>query len=275
MKKLDFVFTNFNNSKYTKDAIESIQVFNKGQIRIIVVDNNSETDDVQALKVLEQTHKNVNVIYNEKNVGYFKGLNIGLKYLRKNYNTFDFVVIGNNDLLFPLDFYDSILKKRILFDKYPIISPSITTLDGVNQNPHVIKEISKLREFVLDVYHTNYFLSKLILWTAKNTHFLTGRRDQEQHPVAQEIYRGYGACYILGNLFFKNFKNLWAPTFLLYEEYFLSKQLSDKNFKIFYEPSINVIHLMHATTKMLVGKVKWQFSREAHKEYRKHTKTFY
>jgi GT2 family glycosyltransferase len=67
---------------------------------------------------------------------------------------------------------------------------------------------------------------------------------------------------------------LWAPTFLMYEEFFLSKQLADKGYKIFYEPSIKVIHLTHATTNNLPSKTKWLIARDSHKIYRKYVKIF-
>ena len=273
MKKLNFVITNYNNSKFTEDAIKSTKDFDNGLVKIVVVDNDSDKEDVEALIKIEQNYKNVKVIYSKENVGYFRGLNIGINYLRDQYpNEEAYWVIGNNDVIFPKDFYDSILKKEELFEKYPVVSPNIVTADGFHQNPHVINEISKVREFIYDIYHTNYIFAKAIIKLAKWTSSFTDRKDEEQHEIAQEIYQGYGAIYILSPLFFELFKELWSPTFLMYEEYFLSKQLSDKGYKVYYEPSIKLTHLMHATTDKLPGKVKWEFSKRAHREYRKYVK---
>ena len=106
------------------------------------------------------------------------------------------------------------------------------------------------------------------------TKSFSSRGDERQYKYAQEVYQGYGAMYILGPLFFENFEKLWAPTFLMYEEFFLSKQLSDKGFKIYYEPSIKLTHLMHASTDMLPSRQKWEFSRTSHNMYRKFVSTF-
>ena len=95
------------------------------------------------LKKTEIEFNNLTVIYSSENVGYFKGLNIGIKYLRANYSNIDWMVIGNNDVLFPELFYMSILDKKLLLKKYPVISPNIITADGFHQNPHVIKKTSK------------------------------------------------------------------------------------------------------------------------------------
>jgi GT2 family glycosyltransferase len=182
--------------------------------------------------------------------------------------------VGNNDVLFPNDFYQRLIQNKNLFFKYPVISPDIITTDGFHQNPHVIKKISKFREIIYDLYHSNYQVAKIILMIASLSKKITSRRDILFYDHPREIYQGYGACYILTPLFFKNFKQLDSPTFLMYEEYFLSLQLKNKGFKIYYEPSISLKHLMHATTNKLPGKLKWQFSRESHKLHRRTNKIF-
>ena len=95
----------------------------------------------------------------------------------------------------------------------------------------------------------------LIGYLSNATKKITDRDDEEQFEVAQTIYQGYGACYILGPLFFENFDLLWAPTFLMGEKnFFLSKQLEKKGMKVYYEPSIKVNHHDHATMSKLPSK---------------------
>jgi GT2 family glycosyltransferase len=94
------------------------------------------------------------------------------------------------------------------------------------------------------------------------------------HDVAQEIYQGYGACYLLGPEFFRHFEELWAPTFMLHEEYFLSKQLSDKGMRVYYEPSIRVQHRCCGATGKLSSRKAWETARAAQKIYRQHVKIF-
>ena len=125
--EIGFVITNYNNSNLTKGAIESINKTRNAVFKIVVVDNASDDENVQELKKTEIEFNNLTVIYSSENVGYFKGLNIGIKYLRANYSNIDWMVIGNNDVLFPELFYMSILDKKLLLKKYPVISPNIIT----------------------------------------------------------------------------------------------------------------------------------------------------
>ncbi len=272
--KIAIVLTNYNNSKLTCDAVKSILDQRSHDCKIVIVDNDSDEQNKNILNSLSADFESVKVIYNEKNSGYFGGLNVGIIWLKNNAPKYKHLVIGNNDVVFSSDFLNSIENKSNLFDKYPIISPNIITVDGFHQNPHVINSISMFREIIYDIYHSSYFLSKIVLKIAKLTKSFSSRGDERQHKHAQEIYQGYGAMYILGPLFFDNFDMLWAPTFLTYEEFFLSKQISDKGFKIYYEPSIKLTHLLHASTDMLPSRQKWEFSKASHAIYRKYVSIF-
>lgn len=269
---LDFVMTNYNNSDVTGVALESISLLGERVGRVVVVDNASRDAERHKLELLEDKYEFLDVVYQQENVGYFPGLNVGLAYLQSNRDHLEWVYIGNNDVEFPLEFCDQIDVNLHLADKYPVISPNIVTLDGIHQNPHVIEKISKLREFVYDVYFLNYYFAKAISWFAHVTRSFTDRSDELQHNVGQEIYQGHGAGYVLTPLFFQNFKQLWAPTFLMGEEFFLSKQLSDKGMCVYYEPTISMVHHYHAAMKEVPSKQVWKFGRDAHKEYRKYVK---
>ena len=270
-----FVFTNYNNSEYTIAAVRSLRACNtEHQYRVVVVDNNSRYESIDALRILRREFGNIDLILNKENVGYFKGLNVGIRHLRSNYCEVNHVIIGNNDLLFPSNYFDNLIMNFSKFNKYAVISPDIVTLDGIHQNPHVIKRIGFIREVIYDLYYYNYYLSVTIKIFSKLTNLFTDRRDEEQYEIAQEIYQGHGSCYILGPIFFENYDELWAPTFLMGEEYFLSKMLADKGLNILYEPTISVTHRCHVAIDNVPNKRIWEISREAHKIYRKYVKIY-
>lgn len=270
---LGYVCTNYNNSKYTMSAIESLVTEDtKRNIVIVVVDNNSDNGNIELLKTIEQQYANVHIIYNNENMGYFKGLNCGIHYLRQKYKDIEIIVIGNNDLVFSENFYRSIIVNKTTLEQHAVVSPNITTMDGVHQNPHVINTISKWRELIYDIYYYNYYLALIICKLAKLTKKYTSRKDEEQHEIAQEIHQGHGSCYILGPLFFKNFDELWAPTLLMGEEFFLSVQLKEKGMKVFYEPSIRVTHYCNVSVGKIPRRQLWKLSGDAHKLRRKYKK---
>ncbi len=272
--RLGFVCTNYNNCTYTREAVSSLCRNGGDRHRIVVVDNNSDEQNVKALKSLAREFERVELILNKENVGYFKGLNMGIKHLRSSEPEIDVIVVGNNDLVFPADFAECIERNLPTLERYAVLSPDIVTLDGIHQNPHVIRKIGNFREFMKSLYYANYYLALGICELAKASRSFTERRDHGHHEKAQEIYLGLGACYVLGPLFFRHFEELWAPTFMLNEEYFLSKQLSEKGFRIYYESSIKVLHHGHGSWSTVTGRKTWKIGRDAHKVYRQYVKIF-
>ncbi|MGB7083105.1 MAG: glycosyltransferase, partial [Candidatus Acidiferrales bacterium] len=175
---IGYVCTNYNNSSYTREAVCSLSKSDGYQFRVVVVDNHSDEGNVEALKALAKEFQEVELVLNTENVGYFRGLNLGIQQLRRSQPDIKIMAVGNNDLVFPADFADSVRRNLPTFEKYAVVSPDIVTLDGVHQNPHVISKISKFRKFVYDLHYANYYLAIAIRQLAKLSRGFTERPDQ-------------------------------------------------------------------------------------------------
>ena len=92
--KVGFVFTNYNNSRLTLQAIKSINE-HKGDVvcTIVIVDNKSSSSEVEQLSMGCLQEESVICIYNDKNMGYFSGLNVGIHKLNSLSSCFDFLVV--------------------------------------------------------------------------------------------------------------------------------------------------------------------------------------
>lgn len=265
--KIYYVCTNYNNTHFTINAVNSLFAQTpRFDTHAVVVDNNSCTEEGQALEEYCNEKENVDVILCKTNLGYFQGLNLGLSFVAMQNP--DVVIIGNNDLEFPPGFLEQIHKNRTLFCKHPIVSPNIITIDGIHQNPHVIERISGARELLYDIYHLNYRLGTLLIKIANLTRSITKRGDEDLWREPRHIFQGHGSVFLASKLFFQEFELLWAPTFLMGEEYFLSTQLASKGYSIYYEPKIEVVHHWHAAVKDLPRAFKWKLSRAAHYLYK-------
>tara|TARA_B100000795_G_C22800809_1_gene441824 strand:+ start:1446 stop:2300 length:855 start_codon:yes stop_codon:yes gene_type:complete len=267
-EEIGFVFTNYNNTDFTLKLLLSIDKISELNVKnVVIVDNNSNLIEKNKLLKLKSKFQFVELILNKKNLGYFAGLNCGIEKLRKK--QINCIIVGNNDLVFPNNFLKKLLNNSRLFNKYPVISPSIISIDGVFQNPHVINEISSFRKFIWDIYYSSYFMAKVVLFFSNIMNKVSKRQDVLQHDVEREILQGYGACFILTPIFFKYFKKLWTPTFLMEEEFFLRTQIFTKNFKTLYCPDISVTHHDHAAINKIPKKTFWKISKDAHIIYKK------
>ncbi len=272
--KLGYICTNFNNAGYTSKAVDSLLANQGHEIAIVVVDNRSKPEDVQQLRDIAARHTAVRLVLLDQNVGYFAGLNAGIRYLRTNFPEVKHMLVGNNDLVFGPQFVDSIVQKLPLLEQYPVVAPDIVTLDGMHLNPHVIAGTSWRRELLYDLYFAHYTLAAVMTKVARYTQRITARADLEQWRTPAVVCEGNGSCYILGPLFFAHFSELWAPTFLYGEEFFLGRQVSERGMAVYYEPTISIQHYCNASIGQLPRKAAWEHARKAHRVYRQYVRIF-
>jgi GT2 family glycosyltransferase len=266
--KVIYVFVNFNNSIESIETVESIDKFGEGGL-VILVDNCSSEEDLMKLKSRFFGHAGVIILENSQNVGYFPGLNVGINYVHNNKIYFDFIVVGNNDLSFPLSFISKLKSRQEFYRDVPVISPDIVTLDGVHQNPHVLLKIGVVREVLYDLMYSSYTLFKFFIICSKILGTVSKRGDENEFETSREIYQGYGACYILSRKYFEFWNELPNDSFLFYEEFFLAHQLESQKFKVYYDSYISLIHRLHKSTSIQPKKVMWEHARISHWKHRR------
>ncbi len=104
--RIGFAFTNYNNSALSIQAAQSIAAnCGEWECEIVLVDNASAQEERRILAEPGALPANCAVMWNERNVGYFDGLNIGVAALKEINQHFDAIVIGNNDLVFGQEFF--------------------------------------------------------------------------------------------------------------------------------------------------------------------------
>lgn len=262
--KIGLVFTNFNNSGYTEKLLDSLKSVSH-ILDVVIVDNNSAPEERSTLRKLEDKFSDfVAISFLKFNVGYFQGLNHGLSILRNRKENYRFFIVGNNDLVFDsrLEVEASTIEK--LCQEHLIISPAIVSSEGNHQNPHVRSRLSFLRKCLHDLYYVNYLVGGLLRLGKLVSGSAFDRADEESHSHAGPIEQGYGACYIVSNRFYSHFDSLFAPTFLMHEEYFLSYQLKSKGFNVFYSPVLEVRHIGKVSTGKVPSLAMYQLSKASH-----------
>lgn len=259
------IVVNYGNPEVTFECYKSVS--NNKNVCFIVVDNfSSEGQRSLLFKKFDGTP--VNIIALDSNVGYFKAINVGLLFVRQRFPNVKNFVIGNNDLVFAPNFFDIMREVEMLDNTYAVISPSITTLDGVSQNPHSIHGITRFREIVYSLYYSSYPMSQLIIKLARFFGNFAKRKDHYKNRQDQNLMLGFGACYILRSNFFEKCHALWAPTFLMGEELMLGRQLEANCFRHYFKANLQVTHLDNITISKTPTQFVWNCARNSHKTYR-------
>ena len=96
--KVSIIILTWNNSKYTKGCVDRLYKVTPPGFELILVDNNSNDSSKKVLKSLEKKYSkqghNIKCVFNEENLGFAAGNNVGLKHATK-----DYILYLNNDTL--------------------------------------------------------------------------------------------------------------------------------------------------------------------------------
>lgn len=211
MKKglVSIILVNLNKSNLTNDCIKSLQKNKYKNIEIILIDNGSADSDVANL-----TRKGVKLIEVGKNVGFARGINIGVENSKGEY-----ILVLNNDLTVAPDFLTKMLDV-LNSDK------SIGLVNG-----RILKKIGKK-----------------IVRSRHNTISLTGTVIEilDLPYPNEEMFWARGGCILYRR---KDFDIPFDPSYFIYfEDMYLSWLSRLENKKVVFVPDSELYHLPSATT---------------------------
>jgi len=119
--KVSIIILNWNGLEDTIECLESLKKVTYPNYEIIVVDNGSEGDDVKVLR--ERYRDCIHIIQNEKNYGFARGNNVGIRYaLDKGV---DYVLLLNNDTVVAPDFLDEMVRVAQSDERIGIVCPKM------------------------------------------------------------------------------------------------------------------------------------------------------
>ena len=267
MYKICFVCVDYNGWNYTRkfclSLAKQVGANVDFSLRCVVVNNSenkvSSKNLVDVLSVWDW------VIYcpADGNLGYFSGINFGLKAIDPK--DFDFVVVCNNDLEFDFEFCRKVVSQSYAKNIFSIC-PDVVTSDGFHQNPHVLKPIGLMRRLKYDLYYSHYNVAWTL--TLVKNFFRPIKSSPPQPMEGCVIHMGIGAIYVLTREFFRQFKELNYPFFLYGEEAFLSEQIHSAGGALWFDPSLRVLHAESAATSKIPRRAIYEFSRKGYSEYR-------
>lgn len=267
-----FIAVNYNGFFHTKNYIDSVLSLQKSDsddvLSIIIVDNNSKDEDYFPLKAYCDQYSQIILLRLDSNIGYFGGLNKGLEKVDQKSKMY--IVIGNNDLVFDIDFFDA-LKKIKSNSKTMVLAPNIRTLSGRLQNPHVINKVSTWHKITTALYFSNYYVARFFGYFNKYIKLfkiIISNRQSNKIHARMKIKRGIGACYVLTPLFFENFEKLDDRVFLWGEEALLSNQIESVNGETWYEPSLRITHCESVTVSHIKSKNRYSITKKSYSIYK-------
>ncbi len=141
--QLAFLVLNYKNHEETVKCIHSIRQLSLTDYAIVVVDNGSADSSAENLQRDYGQDSHIHILALPKNLGFSGGNNAGYSYIRQHLDP-DFVVVTNNDVLFPqADLYDRL---KAIYGNTPfhVFGPDIyVRQDKIHQSPLTLNLPSK------------------------------------------------------------------------------------------------------------------------------------
>ncbi len=244
-----FVILNWNKSELTIQAVKNIENVEKKTVGIIVVDNGSNASEREKLvefarkngwDILDEkgiaTSNQRILLLAEKNYGYAKGNNLGLK-LAKSIG-YEWAVVMNNDVIVEKPTVEILLEIGKAEQKIAIVGPKILDLDGKRQGPFE-------REGIYTYFFYQIFFP--ILYPFEKIRIKLHERKNSKVPFVSAYY--VMGCFMLMNLtIMEELEWFDEHTFLYGEELILAEKIKKKGYKVAYTERAYVKHIHGAST---------------------------
>lgn len=250
--KIAFVILYYKAYEDTIDCIHSVLCLdqNNFELEIVVVDNDSRDGAVDKLK---KQFKDVHYIRNDKNDGYARGNNIGIKYA-KNTLKANFVVILNSDAVIKDKQFGEKIITTYEKEQFYVMGPKVIGFyDRKNQSPISNCDDKNINKILIsnDLHYWAWKLNAIKL-------IRKFRTPNEGDYVKREIIDKYkcichGCCLIFSPLFLSRWNGFDGNTFLYKEERILFYVLHRLKCKTLYCEDLTVEHKGGTSVKKTIG----------------------
>lgn len=241
---IGIVILNYLNWKDTVECVESIFNQTYSNYRIAIVDNCSTNESSENLHKLYDNSLKVEIIDAKENVGFARGNNIGITYLRANHLV-KRILLLNSDTVMSDRSYLKVLCELKINSKCGAVGTRIIGSDRLNQNPEyfpLTKEYSTI--IINQLSNQNKGIKFSIKKTLKNIPGIHQSvvRFKRFLNKRKEYTALHGSAIMLTENYFTYFNGLYPNTFLYFEENILGIIFKKFDLEFLYYPEIEIYH---------------------------------
>ncbi len=265
-----FLILHYMNIELTFKTVESVlNLYNFNDSQIIIVDNASPNGSGKLLVEKYSKMGQIHIILSPNNIGFSAGNNLGFQHIKQNFIT-DFIVVINNDILFPQKEFLDKVKELYLEAPFWVAGPDILQPHKnyhsspaadkwrnaedmkllIGQSEKEKRELMKKvslggwKLYLKDCFPDNVFIKRIF----RLKRFIQGQ--QKSYAKRSEDVVLQGSCLIFDRRYCEKNDELFLPlTFMYAEEEILTWRCKKNNWKIRYFPEIQVWHINHGSSK--------------------------
>lgn len=224
--KVSIIILNWNGLDDTIECLESLKKIGYPNYEVIVVDNASSGNDVEALR--ERYRDYIHVIVNDRNYGFSEGNNIGIRYALSKMS--DYIFLLNNDTVVDADVLSELIEVAEQDKKAGILGGKIYYYSSPSRLQSVGGKIS---------------------WRTGRFKDYSGEEDIGQYGQVAERDFVYATAMLIKRAVIEKVGFLDSSLFFGMEDYDYCAQAIKAGFKVLYVPGAKVWHKQGASRKKL------------------------
>lgn len=225
--KISIIVLNWNNFKDTKECLESLGKISYQNYEIIVVDNGSIDGSG---KEIQKMFPQYTYIYNDSNLGFTGGTNIGMKYALERGT--DYIFFINNDMIVDEGFLEPLVE-IMKNERAGLVGPATY---------HYFQ-----RDKVCSAgIHLNFWKTKI-----KDYKFTEKTREVD----------ALGGCFLIKKQVIDKIGCFYEPYFFNFDEFDYCFQTRKAGFRIFCEPKSKIWHKIGGTVNKIPATATYYYYR--------------
>ena len=233
--KVSIIILNWNGLEDTIECLESLKKITYPNYEVILVDNGSRGNDAQVLQ--EKFSDYIRLIKNDKNYGYAKGNNIGIRHALSNSQP-DYILLLNNDTVVDPEFLTEMVKLAEADHAIGLGGARIYSYDRPAEVQHFIR-------------------GKINLWRGAAIPLLSvvaekikkRESNKEQWDQIKEVDWVTGCSILIKSAVIESIGLLDEDFFLYGEDVDYCARVTKHGYKITYVPKAKVWHKLGQSTK--------------------------
>ena len=225
MKSLAVVILNYNGIKLMQKFLPSVIKFTPSKYNIYIIDNGSSDGSVEFIR---SNFKMINIVELNKNYGYAKGYNMGLKKIND-----DILCLLNNDVEVTEKWTEEVMNQFKNEKETAVIQPKMK-----DSNKRDYFDYAGASGGFLDRYGYPYCNGRI---------YNKIEKDNNQYNKINNIFWACGACFFVRNNVFKKFGGFDEIFWAHFEEIDFCWRLQNNGHKISFNPNSTIYHVNAGT----------------------------
>lgn len=271
MNKIGIVILNYLNFNDTIECVDSLLQQEETSYQVVLVDNCSHNESFEVLVRKYEQEPTIDIIQTTGNLGYAKGNNVGIVFLKEKYNIQNILIL-NNDTIFTDSTYLAFLQQYPIDTSVGAIGTKIIGKDGINQNPRYdstnFKRVLKDSVyFSLDEFGIIKYYQKLKTIIKKDSQSDSSQPTDQSNEEKDEYFL-HGSAIFLTENYLSKANGFYPDTFLYYEENILAIIMKKLDLKMVYDSDKEIYHKEDQSSAMSFDNVKSTFTKYLAKSIR-------